>query len=162
MCLLRFTLHCQQLLPAQYSPPTTSSSSSRYSFAIVGINLTEMAYRLLRDGAAKAHVYNAATSGAITSAADVTAGSGSKSASSSASANAAKVAKTAAAGVPELRHFHHLYSYLFVEFDKFWLAEKPRDIMEFNRIRDLFENNVRSLLADSANTLKINVTVENV
>jgi len=36
-----------------------------------------------------------------------------------------------------MRHFHHFYCYLFVEFDKFWLSEKPRDVMEFNRIRFL-------------------------
>ncbi|KAG8033971.1 hypothetical protein G9C98_008452 [Cotesia typhae] len=29
-----------------------------YAFAIVGINITSMAWRLLRDGAAKTHVYN--------------------------------------------------------------------------------------------------------
>ncbi|KAK9504453.1 hypothetical protein O3M35_010779 [Rhynocoris fuscipes] len=29
-----------------------------YSFAIVGINITSMAYNLLKDGAAKTHVYN--------------------------------------------------------------------------------------------------------
>lgn len=31
----------------------------RYSYAIVGINLTEMAYSLLKNGALKAHLYNA-------------------------------------------------------------------------------------------------------
>ena len=30
----------------------------RYSYAIVGINLTEMAYSLLRSGALKVHFYN--------------------------------------------------------------------------------------------------------
>lgn len=30
----------------------------RYSYAIVGINLTEMAYSLLRSGALKLHFYN--------------------------------------------------------------------------------------------------------
>ena len=33
----------------------------RYSFAIVGINLTHMAYKLLADGSAKSHIYNVAT-----------------------------------------------------------------------------------------------------
>jgi hypothetical protein len=33
---------------------------SRYSFAIVGINLTHMAYSLLRDRSLRSHVYNAA------------------------------------------------------------------------------------------------------
>ncbi|TRY73945.1 hypothetical protein TCAL_15704 [Tigriopus californicus] len=97
-----------------------------YSFAIVGINLTHMAYRLLNEGCAKSHMFNVTDAKAT------------------------------------LDHFHHLYSYLFVEFDKFWLSEKPRDIMEFNRIRDLFENNVRTLLAEPTTCLKIHIAVENV
>ena len=42
-----------------------------------------------------------------------------------------------------------LFSYLFVEFDKFWLECEPRDIMEFNRIRDIFESNLRSQLQEN-------------
>ena len=61
---------------------------------------------------------------------------------------------------PRLSHFHHLYCYLFVEFDKFWLSEKPANVMEFNRIRDLFENNVRATLADPEACLRINVEVD--
>ena len=61
-----------------------------------------------------------------------------------------------------LKHFHHLYSYLFVEFDKFWLSEKPKDVMEFNRIRDLFENQMRTLLEDRSAHFKINIAVDNV
>lgn len=34
------------------------ASCRRYSYAIVGINLTEMAYSLLRIGALKPHFYN--------------------------------------------------------------------------------------------------------
>ena len=104
----------------------------RYSFAIVGINLTLMAYRLLNDGSAKTHIFNVT---AASSDGDI---------------------------VPSLRHFHHFYSYLFIEFDKFWLSEKPRDVMEFNRIRDLFENNVRTMLRDSSTVLRINVAVDTV
>ncbi len=63
---------------------------------------------------------------------------------------------------PRLSHFHHFYCYLFVEFDKFWLAEKPRDVMEFNRIRDLFENNVRALLTDVNVSLRVKVAVDTV
>lgn len=59
-----------------------------------------------------------------------------------------------------LRNFHHFFCYLFVEFDKFWLSEKPRDVMEFNRIRDLFENKVRVALDDANTCLKINVAVD--
>lgn len=105
-----------------------------YSFAIVGINLTHMAYRLLMEGCAKSHMFNACASSPV----------------------------EAESQRPLLKHFHHLYSYLFVEFDKFWLAEKPQDVMEFNRIRDLFENNVRSLLEDRSTHFKINIAVENV
>ena len=53
-----------------------------------------------------------------------------------------------------------MYCYLFVEFDKFWLSEKPANVMEFNRIRDLFENNVRATLADPEACLRINVEVD--
>ena len=49
-----------------------------------------------------------------------------------------------------------------MEFDKFWLSEKPANVMEFNRIRDLFENNVRAILADPEVCLKINVAVDTV
>lgn len=34
---------------------------SRYSYAIVGINLTEMAYSLLKSGDLKPHFYNTVT-----------------------------------------------------------------------------------------------------
>ena len=55
-----------------------------------------------------------------------------------------------------------LRSYLFIEFDKFWLECQPRDIMEFNRIRDLFENNVRSQLQDPRTCFKVNIQVDTV
>ena len=98
----------------------------RYSFAIVGINITALAYRLLSDGSAKSHMFNVTE------------------------------------GRASLSNFHHFYSYLFVEFDKFWLSEKPKDVMEFNRIRDLFENNIRVLLSDTSTCLKINIAVDTV
>merc|ERR1712018_1012061 len=104
-----------------------------YSFAIVGINLTAMAYRLLTDECAKTHIFNVCASSPVET-----------------------------ERKPILKHFHHFYAYLFVEFDKFWLAEKPRDVMEFNRIRDLFENQIRTMLADRNCHFKINITVENV
>jgi len=97
-----------------------------YSFAIVGINLTHLAYRLLQDSALKSHLYNV-TEGRSTMAA-----------------------------------FHHFYSYLFIEFDKFWLECQPKDIMEFNRIRDLFENIVRTQLADPRTCFKVNIEVDTV
>lgn len=93
-----------------------------------------MAYRLLMDGSAKTHMFNVCASSPVEN----------------------------ERGQPQLKHFHHLYSYLFVEFDKFWLSEKPKDVMEFNRIRDLFENNIRTLLQDRSTHFKINIAVENV
>ena len=92
-----------------------------------------MAYRLLQDGCAKSHMFNVSASSPIDT-----------------------------EKAPILKHFHHLYSYLFVEFDKFWLSEKPKDVMEFNRIRDLFENQIRTLLEDRSAHFKINIAVENV
>jgi len=67
----------------------------RYSFAIVGINLTAMAYKLLSEGAAKSHFYNA-------------------------SAPVSGLPSAEDDGVCTLEHFHNFYAYLFVEFDKFW------------------------------------------
>lgn len=92
-----------------------------------------MAYRLLTDECAKTHIFNVCASSPVET-----------------------------ERKPILKHFHHFYAYLFVEFDKFWLAEKPRDVMEFNRIRDLFENQIRTMLADRNCHFKINITVENV
>jgi len=100
--------------------------SVRYSFAIVGINLTHMAYKLLRENVLKSHIFNVNP------------------------------------GQPSLENFHHFYSYLFIEFDKFWLECQPKDIMEFNRIRDLFENNIRSQLQDARTCFKVNIQVDTV
>ncbi|KAF4520038.1 hypothetical protein B566_EDAN008325 [Ephemera danica] len=97
-----------------------------YAFAVVGINITSMAYGLLKDGAAKTHVFNVSHS------------------------------------LPNMRLFHQLYSYLFYEFDKFWVDEKPRDIMEFASVRDKFEHNVRQLLANYDTLLKVNLTIDTI
>ena len=96
-----------------------------YSFAIVGINLTHLAYRLLTDGTLRSHLYNKNQ-------------------------------------LPDIDPFHQFYSYIFIEFDKFWLECEPRDIMEFNRIRDIFESNLRSQLADTSTCFKVNLQVETV
>jgi len=97
-----------------------------YSFAIVGINLTHMAFKLLQEDVLKTHMYNVTL------------------------------------GCANLDHFHHFFSFLFVEFDKFWLECKPRDIMEFNRIRDLFESNIRAKLSDRSTCFSVNVEVDTV
>ncbi|KAM9792331.1 ELMO domain-containing protein 2 [Neosynchiropus ocellatus] len=83
-----------------------------YSYAIVGINLTEMAYSLLKSGALKPHFYNTVP------------------------------------GRPEVRHFHLLYCYLAFEFDKFWIAEEPESIMQFNQYREKFHDVVKTHLKD--------------
>lgn len=102
-----------------------------YSFAIVGINLTHLAYTLWKDHSAKTHVYNLCSQ------------------------------QLSVAG-PTLLHFHRFYCYLFVEFDKLWLAEKPASIMEFGRIRNQFEKNIRLLLANRNCIFKLNIPVEHV
>nr|SVE83814.1 EOG090X0AMT [Daphnia pulex] len=102
-----------------------------YSFAIVGINLTHLAYNLWKDGTAKTHIYNLCY-------------------------------QQLQLPGPTLLHFHRFYCYLFIEFDKLWMAEKPPTIMEFGRIRSLFENNIRSLLSDPQCLLKLNIPVEHV
>ncbi|XP_037546593.1 ELMO domain-containing protein 2 [Nematolebias whitei] len=83
-----------------------------YSYAIVGINVTEMAYSLLKSGALKPHFYNTVH------------------------------------GTPELEHFHQLYCYLVYEFDRFWVAEEPESIMQFNHYREKFHDKVKSRLQD--------------
>ncbi|KAK2712490.1 ELMO domain-containing protein 2-like [Artemia franciscana] len=58
--------------------------------------------------------------------------------------------------------FHKFYCYLFLEFDKFWLSEKPRDVMEFGKIRDRFEKKIRVELSDLKVQFKLNVAVETI
>nr|SVE73725.1 EOG090X0AMT [Daphnia atkinsoni] len=102
-----------------------------YSFAIVGINLTHLAYILWKDGAAKSHIYNLCC-------------------------------HHLQVPGPTLLHFHRFYCYLFIEFDKLWMSEKPSSIMEFGRIRSLFENDIRLLLSNPNCLLKLNIPVEHV
>lgn len=97
-----------------------------YAFAIVGINITSMALRLLRDGTAKTHVYN--------------------------------TSKT----LPTIRAFHQFYSYLFYEFDEFWIESKPNNMMEFSSIQEKFESNIRTALANPLTIFRINVSVDNI
>lgn len=108
-----------------------SFSNIRYSFAIVGINLTHLAYNLWKDGTAKTHIYNICY-------------------------------QQLQLPGPTLLHFHRFYCYLFIEFDKLWMAEKPPTIMEFGRIRSLFENHIRSLLSDPQCLFKLNIPVEHI
>lgn len=97
-----------------------------YAFAIVGINLTSMAWQLLRDGDAKTYVYNVSKS------------------------------------LPTMRLFHQLYSYLFYEFDRYWVECKPKDIMEFSNIKEKFERNIKLSLQDPLTVFRINISVDTI
>ncbi|XP_013380634.1 ELMO domain-containing protein 2 isoform X1 [Lingula anatina] len=57
-------------------------------------------------------------------------------------------------GKPKLDHFHQVYCYLFHEFDKFWLAEKPH-IMEFNKVKAKFAKRIVMHLKDRNATLSM-------
>lgn len=59
-----------------------------------------------------------------------------------------------------IKDFHHAYCCIFYEFDKFWLKEKPQDVMEFNRIRDKFEDHLLGYLSKPKAALKLNLVVE--
>ncbi len=50
--------------------------------------------------------------------------------------------------------------YLLYEFDKFWFAEKPRDIMEFNRIKSKYQKHMVHLLKNKDTVLKCNFDVK--
>ncbi|KAL3280348.1 hypothetical protein HHI36_017837 [Cryptolaemus montrouzieri] len=64
--------------------------------------------------------------------------------------------------LPSIRLFHQFYSYLFYEFDRYWLECKPVDIMQFSNIKLKFENNIRTSLMDTNAVFKINVSVDTV
>ncbi|XP_022909483.1 ELMO domain-containing protein 2 [Onthophagus taurus] len=97
-----------------------------YCFAIVGINLTYMAWKLLKSGDAKTYFYN--------------------------------VSKT----LPTIRLFHQFYSYLFYEFDRYWIECKPKNMMEFSSISEKFENNIKESLSDNSSVFRINISVDTV
>lgn len=97
-----------------------------YAYAIVGINLTSMAYNLLKDGSAKTHIFNASRN------------------------------------LPTMRTFHQFYSYLFYEFDRYWIASKPQNMMDFSMIREKFENNIRASLANTSTLFRVNISVDNI
>jgi len=60
-------------------------------------------------------------------------------------------------GRPQLEHFHQVYCCLLSEFDKFWISEKPRDIMEFNRIKEKFQKKMTHRLKDRKAVLSTNL-----
>lgn len=91
-----------------------------YTYAIVGINLTSMAYNLVQNGLAKTHLYNLKTRHL------------------------------------SVKHFHRLYSYLFYEFDKFWVECKPTSLMEFSNIYNRFLNEISTQLSDDQTVFSLN------
>jgi len=95
-----------------------------YSWAIVGINITHLAFNLLSSGEAKYHFWNAGN------------------------------------GMPAVHTFHNFFCYLFFEFDTLWRHERPRDIMEFNRIRDKFEKNMKVKMKDPTTFLKCTFVIK--
>ncbi|XP_022100304.1 ELMO domain-containing protein 2-like [Acanthaster planci] len=95
-----------------------------YSYAVVGINMTSIAYHLLQDDTLKTHLYNHVQ------------------------------------GRPTVQDFHQIYCHIFFNFDTFWLAEKPRDIMEFSRVRDKYEEKLRCDLRRTTTVLKCNFVTE--
>ncbi|XP_044762061.1 ELMO domain-containing protein 2 [Coccinella septempunctata] len=64
--------------------------------------------------------------------------------------------------LPSIRLFHQFYSFLFYEFDRYWLECEPADIMEFSSIRTKFENNIRNSLMDPRTVYKINIWIDTV
>ncbi|CAG9770011.1 unnamed protein product [Ceutorhynchus assimilis] len=68
----------------------------------------------------------------------------------------------ASRSLPTIRLFHYFYSFLFYEFDRFWMECKPKDIMEFSSVRDKFEKNLRNSLLNSRMEFRIALNVENV
>lgn len=47
--------------------------------------------------------------------------------------------------------------YLAYEFDKFWVAEEPESIMQFNQYREKFHDIVKAHLLDPDVTLKLSI-----
>lgn len=90
-----------------------------YSFAIVGINISDLTCGLLKSGDLKPHFYNTIKE------------------------------------KPILEDFHKVYCYLFRHFSSFWLAQRPASVMEFNRIRDEFRENIVSTLQSHQVTLAV-------
>ncbi|CAG5136462.1 unnamed protein product [Candidula unifasciata] len=98
--------------PAEARQVLSQSHHPKYgfSFAIVGINMTEMGYTLLFKGRLRSHFYGLDKPD------------------------------------PDLVDLHQVYCYLLYEFTQFWQSEKPRDIMEFSRLREKFRKNIQKAL----------------
>ena len=51
-------------------------------------------------------------------------------------------------GTQNIPDFHKLYCYLFVNFDRLWLKAKPKNVMEFSYIKQMFLEQLDSQLAE--------------
>lgn len=136
---------------------------SRYSYAIVGINLTEMAYSLLRTGALKPHFYNTVQGTPELK-------------------HFHQLYCEYLISMIFLCYLRFLQQrfywtrkgdffffffintllsfppgYLAYEFDKFWVAEEPESIMHFNQYREKFHNIVKAHLEDPDVSLTLTV-----
>ena len=55
----------------------------------------------------------------------------------------------------QLLLLHCPLGYLFFEFSNFWIREEPESVMEFNRVRDKFADNITELLKDPNTVLEL-------
>ncbi|GFN80734.1 Elmo domain-containing protein 2-like protein [Plakobranchus ocellatus] len=90
-----------------------------FSFAIVGINITEMCLTLLIKRRLKSYFYS--------------------------------IEKPS----PGLHDFHSVYCHIFNSFQQHWIAERPKDIMEFGMVRQKYLQHLEIFLTsgDSCATL---------
>lgn len=58
---------------------------------------------------------------------------------------------------PEYEDFNEFYCYLFWQFDKFWLDQKPKDLMEFAIHQKQFEKSIRQKLEKNDTVFLIDV-----
>lgn len=127
-CLLYLAEHCTDI--ARHLLIHSHHPQLGYSFAIVGINLSQLAWRLVDDGSARAHFYNV---GAL--------------------------AASKSPPEERCAPFFAFFVYLFHRFDEAWLLERPVDIMQFGRVRDRFDRRIRHLLADDRTRLDVHPLV---
>lgn len=97
-----------------------------YPFAITGINMSHLTLTLMIEGNLKSHFFNLDSGPYDNSDSNMYYG---------------------------LEDLHRVYSYLFCAFDKFWISENPKDVMEFRYIKEKFVTQVISHLNQSDSTL---------
>lgn len=100
-----------------------------YPFALLSIQITYMAVELCRQGHAKTHFYNRA--GLILSLDE-----------------RGTPRDTEIWGNELLILFYEFCSALMIEFDTYWFAIKPKDIMEYGRVKSQFDELIRRKLRD--------------